>query len=148
MPVYFVTDESQCRRKGIYAMNPPDDILELLDDLLHDLGKYIALPITMLPEKASQTDLRNAIFFAVRETRTSPLGTQTAQEIWQTFCDDSGNQLVNLPGWHTLTRAVEVACAWADRVGQEAYEINRINLTNDMRAVSAAIRALQDEMDE
>jgi len=129
-------------------MNLAEDTLESLDDLLHDLGKYIALPITMLPPTAHHTELRDAVQSALLKTRTSPMGTQTAQAIWDTFCKEVGNQLTGFRGWHRLIEAVDTACAWAERINDTTLVIDRTQVTDDMRAVSAAIRALQDECNE
>ena len=46
--------------------------LELPDDLLHDLGKYVLLPINMLPKDAQIEDFRLALNRNFR-TRNSQL---------------------------------------------------------------------------
>jgi len=46
-------------------MTITEAILEQLDDLQHDLGKYIVLPVTLLPRDADQDELRGAIHTAL-----------------------------------------------------------------------------------
>ena len=35
--------------------------LDLLFDLLHDLGKYIRMPLSLLPDSAGEQEVRNAL---------------------------------------------------------------------------------------
>ncbi len=80
-------------------MSALDDILDDLDDLLHDLGKYIVLPISLLPDTATQDELRSALDTALFRTRRGPTGVQSAESIWTSFCEGSGNLIKEYPGF-------------------------------------------------
>ena len=54
---------------------------ELLEDLAHDLGRHVRLPLTLLPDGAAATDVREALRRAVFRTRTASGGAQGAAEL-------------------------------------------------------------------
>jgi hypothetical protein len=115
-----------------------------LDDLLHDLGKYIAFPLQMLPVDASTSEFREALYQAIHVTRTGPSGSQSASEIWQDFLQEGGNVLRGQPGWNVLLNTVEGALAWGERLRESAQPIDRAKANDDLRAVSSAIRDFRD----
>ena len=121
-------------------MTNPEESAELLDDLLHDLGKYIAFPIQMLPVEATDGEFRDALNNAIYDTRTGPNGSQSAREIWQEFLNEGGNELSRVPGWDILQEAVERALAWGRQLQEDTQPIHRAQATADLRAISPAIR--------
>jgi len=88
-----------------------DDLIDALLDLKHDLGKYIRLPVAMLPPNAAPDELRSAIDDALERTRRGPAGTRSAREIWRAFLDEAGAALERTAGLDPLTDAVERALA-------------------------------------
>ena len=124
-----------------------DDLLDALADLQHDLGKYIAMPVTMLPADATDADLRDAVRGALRETRIGPNGTRSAQSIWDGFQAEVGDTIDGTPGWDLLINAVAKALAWDSRLVGNA-PLDRSAVTGDLRAVSMRIRGLMEQLQE
>lgn len=123
------------------------DLEDALAELVHDLGKYLRLPLAWLPADASPDDVHAAARQALFATRRAGSTTTTAAEIWTAFTDEVGDNLTHLAGWSTLTQAISRAFAWGDRLnGPIAEPIDRAAVTADMSAVSPAIRALLDEV--
>ena len=102
-----------------------EEQLELLDDLLHDLGKYVALPINMLPKDAQIEDFRLALETALTRTRNSPTGVLSARQIWADFLADAGNVYESRSGWGRLRSAVDTAFAWQQQLGTDENTLNR-----------------------
>jgi hypothetical protein len=63
----------------------PGDLLDALDDLAHDLGRHIRLPLALLPIDAPETEVAAAAERAVRRTRTGPRGVFGADELLTDF---------------------------------------------------------------
>jgi len=57
--------------------------LEVLEDLHHDLGKYICFESRFVEENASNVELRTALCTDVFETRRGPDGVLTAWQVWE-----------------------------------------------------------------
>lgn len=118
------------------------DLLDALSDLQHDLGKYLRLPLAMLPADADERAVRAAARDALRRTRRGPNGTTDAATLWSDFRVEVGA----VEGWAAaaaLAEAVERALAWDARLDDGA-PLDRAALTADLSAVSPAIRALMD----
>ncbi len=124
-----------------------EDLEDALDDLAHDLGKYIHLPLSLLPNEATDSEFRAAAVKALLETRRGPSGTQSAQTIWSQFRDEVGNELEGKPGWTGVVQAVDHALAWASKIRVTAHELDRAELMNDLTAVTPAIRTLRSQLD-
>ena len=122
-------------------------ILELLDDLQHDLGKYVQLPLIMLPKDAEASVVRSAAYSALFETRRSSKGIESAEVLWTDFRAEVGNQLLGCQCWLPLVSALEAVFAWGPRIEDETQVLDRVKMTEDFCAVNSAIRALQDELD-
>jgi hypothetical protein len=122
------------------------ELLDVLADLQHDLGKYIRLPISMLPRDASPAELREALATALLRTRQSPRGTRSARAIWQEFETEAGADARAYPSYTALEAAVERALAWEMTAAREAAVIDRAALESDLAAVSSAIRKLIEEV--
>ncbi|MGK0357920.1 MAG: hypothetical protein ACI9U2_000203 [Bradymonadia bacterium] len=121
------------------------DLEDALAELVHDLGKYLRLPLAWLPADASADDVRAAAEQALLATRRAGAETIAAASIWAAFTEEVGDSLTQYPGWTTLTQAVEGAFAWADRLDGP---IDRAAVTADMSAVSPAIRSLLQAVSE
>ena len=122
-----------------------DDLLDALADLQHDLGKYTAMPVTMLSTDATDADLREAVRVALRETRRSPTATRSAGEIWDAFLAEVGDALAGSHAWEALCTAVDRARAWELRLPGNA-PLDRGAVTGDLCAISTRIRALTAEI--
>jgi hypothetical protein len=122
-----------------------DATLDLLLDLKHDLGKYLLLPIGLLPRDASEAALREALRRALRETRTSRGRTQSARELWQAFVAELGGELAHSTALAQLQAAVDRALSW-ERALDQAAPLERVPLERDLQAVQAAIAALIAEV--
>jgi len=121
-----------------------DATLDLLLDLKHDLGKYMVLPIALLPGDADAAALRAALERALRQTRSTRGVTRSAREIWQGFHDELAAVLAPESGLDDLRIAVERALAWEHALSvQDA--LDRAALERDFHAVQVAIAALIDE---
>ena len=126
-------------------MNKAEQI-ELLDDLLHDLGKYIAFPLNMLPSEPDGPMFQDAVEHALNQTRVGAQGSQSAKSIWANFLNEAGNAFDKNDCWQPMHDAVEAALAWGAHLGKPTLFISRKQVTDDIKAVSAAIRRLRDQI--
>ncbi len=62
-------------------------VLEMLDDLAHDLGRHIRLPLALLPIDAPPAEVAAAASRAVQRTRTGPRGVFGADELLADFLE-------------------------------------------------------------
>jgi hypothetical protein len=120
-----------------------EDLEDAVDDLAHDLGKYIHLPITLLPTDVDDVTFREAAHKALHQTRRGPNGSQSAASLWAAFQEEAGNELSMLEGWSELAGAVAQALTWTEAVSDTTQELNREALLTDLRAVTPAIRKLR-----
>ncbi len=120
-----------------------EDLLEALYDLKHDLGKYIRLPVAMLPPNASPTDLRQALARGLFETRKGPAGVLSAGQIFAAFTGEYGRNCEQFSAYERLTRAVDRALALNDCT--DAME--RGEIMHALGNVSAAIQTLIEEVE-
>jgi hypothetical protein len=121
-----------------------DATLDLLLDLKHDLGKYLVLPIALLPSDADASALRAALERALRQTRSSRGVTRSAREIWQDFDAELSGALSPGCGLDDLRRAIERALEWEHALAAHGT-LDRAALERDFAAVQVAIAALIDE---
>ena len=129
-------------------MDVLEEKLELLDDLLHDLGKYIAFPLQMLPKDATDGEFRAALDQALHVTRKGPMGVQSASDIWLNFRQECGNDIEDDEGWSDLVSAVEQALLWSELLADMKQTLDREQATADLRAVSGAIRQFRDTISD
>jgi len=122
-----------------------DATLDLLLDLKHDLGKYLLLPIGLLPKDAGEPELRDALRRALLQTRVSRGQSQSARELWQAFAAELGSELAGSAALAQLRAAVERALAWERALAPEVA-LERALLERDLQAVQAAIAALIAEV--
>ena len=121
-----------------------DATLDLLLDLKHDLGKYLLLPIALLPSDADAAALHDALERALRKTRSTRGVTRSAREIWQGFQAELADELAPGSGLDDLRVAVERALAWEHALAAHAA-IDRGAVERDFAAVQTAIAVLIDE---
>jgi len=125
----------------------PDDIVDALDDLQHDLGKYLRLPLAFLPADASAEDVREAARRALFETRRAGAVIDDAASIWGRFREEMNGALDALPTFHTLTTQVDRALEWSQPLREHQAAIDRLRIEADFSAVGQAIRDLRDAFD-
>ena len=124
-----------------------EDLEDALDDLAHDLGKYIHLPLSFLPPDATDDEVHNAAIIALNHTRRGPSGNQSARELWSDFCREVGNALADYSSWSNLERVVEKALSWTERTAGPFQPEFRDQLIEDLMAVAPAIRRLRGQID-
>jgi hypothetical protein len=120
----------------------PDDLLDALLDLQHDLGKYLRLPLAWLPPDAHESEVMAATVKALTCTREGPGGVRPASTIWADFRTEVGDALTAFRGWAVLTAAVARALAWRDNLSSP---LPRERVLADFTAVGVAISALIEE---
>jgi len=119
---------------------------ECLFDLKHDLGKYVKLPLGMLPKDAPWDQVVAQVRLAVYETRKGPRGVISAADLFSAFADEWRATLSGTPSFQGLERAVHEACALPDRVAKGQGAISRDEAERMLGAVSVSIQALMDEV--
>ncbi len=123
----------------------PEDVVDDLLDLSHDLGKYLRLPLAMLPGDASPAEVRSALEAALRRTRVGPGGVRPARSIWDALRPGIEDALAGTPGFARLEAAVARALAW-ERALDGGGGIDRAAVTADFEDVTLCIRALIEEV--
>jgi len=121
------------------------DIVDAILDVKHDLGKYIRMPIAMLPDDATDSALKEALLQALQRTRTGPKGPRSARSIWEGFAAEVGTALGKEPAFGAAAEAVERALAWEARAAGTA-PIERRSVEADFAAVGARIQELLNEV--
>jgi len=102
-----------------------EELIERLDDLLHDLGKHLLLPVALLPATATADDLRAAIAAGLRQVAA-----------WHAFQAAGAAALANDTGFRRVQATVAAALVWAD-----AVDVDRAQVQADFAAVGQAVRA-------
>jgi len=115
--------------------------MERLLDLAHDLGKYLRLPLTMLPPSADQAQLRTALQMALLQTRRKQGQSVSARELWGGFRQELAPAFEGQPAFVALEAAVARALAWEDALSG-ARPLDRAAAERDLRAVGDAIERL------
>jgi hypothetical protein len=123
-----------------------DDVTDALLDLSHDLGKYLRLPLAMLPVDAGPAEVRGALETALRRTRVGPSGVRPAREIWEGLRAEIAGPLAGSPGFQELEAAVEQALAWERALDGGREGIDRAAVAADFEAVAERIRDLIGEV--
>src|SRR5258705_320194 len=68
-------------------------LLDRVLDLQHDLGKYLRLPLRMLPGDAPANEVHAALREALLETRRAGAGVKSARSLWEAFAGESAAAL-------------------------------------------------------
>ncbi len=121
------------------------ELLDLLSDLKHDLGKYIRLPFTMLPPCADWDEVRTALHHALLQTRSGPDGFVPARDVWKRFLDEAGGCFESYAAWKAVVAAVDAALAW-EKALQDDAPIEREAVERDLAAVTVALQRLSMEV--
>ncbi len=125
-----------------------EELVDILTDLLHDLGKYIYMPLAMLPPDASDTEFMEALGKALYETRGTTTRTRSAREIWKMFLMDEDGRLEGRAGFAQLHETVGRALAWEDFLRPGKPSIPRHRVEHDLAQISVAIRTLIKELSD
>ena len=131
----------------MHSMDTENPVLDALDQLKHDLGKYMRMPVAFLAPDASKDDLKQALEMALLQTRSGGGRTQTAKEIWQDFLVDNSSALEGHIGFTELTSAVESALAWEAALSDES-RLDQVAITRDLGKVSVLISSLMQELND
>lgn len=129
-----------------------EELLDLLLDLQHDLGKYIRLPLAFLPKEADQESLRLALNKALLQTRSGPTGVVTAEQLWQAFLEAVGEdvafakELQQRLSFRQLKQSVAQALIWQQSLTEPAAELKRSTIEKDLGRVTQAIRSVIQEV--
>jgi hypothetical protein len=121
------------------------EIVDAVLDVKHDLGKYIRMPIAMLPAGAPDAAIRAALLQALLRTRTGPNGALSARSIWDAFSAEVAEALQEEPAFAALAESVVRALAWEDKAAA-AEPIDRSSVEADFAAVGARIQELLNEV--
>jgi hypothetical protein len=120
-----------------------EEMLDVLMDLKHDLGKYIRMPLAMLPAGAGDEEVTDAVRRGLLETRRGPAGVRSARGLWDEFTVEAKGALGNRAGWQRLESAVFTALTWEERL---AGPLPRLEVDRDLASVGASIQALIEEL--
>ena len=118
---------------------------EALDQLKHDLGKYMRMPVAFLSPDASKEDLKQALEMALLQTRSSAQGYQKASEIWGNFLKDWGASFDEHQTFQRLVSTVENALSWEAALEDDS-RLNQTEITRDLSQVNQVISTLMDEL--
>ncbi|MCA9543286.1 MAG: hypothetical protein KC613_02820 [Myxococcales bacterium] len=116
-----------------------DELMDVLLDLKHDLGKHLPRPVRWLPPDASADDLRAALRQALERTH----GGRSAAALWA----DAEGELASVaqrPAFQALALAVQRALAWGARLDDPDAALDRAAVEADLLAVGPAVAALMD----
>lgn len=102
-----------------------EELLETLDELQHDLGKHLLMPVALLPQTASHVDLRDAVDRGLRQVAA-----------WRAFGQGSGRSLAGDQAFAVVDARVAAAAQWG-----VAEHLDRSRVQADFAAVGEAIRA-------
>ncbi len=115
-------------------------------DLQHDLGKYLRLPVAMLPAAAGSDELREAVCEGAFRTRRGPAGVRAAQEIWDDLCAEAAGRLDAFGAWERAGRALKQALELGARARSGAALPPREELLAQLSEVAAAAAELLAEV--
>jgi hypothetical protein len=124
-----------------------EDLLEALSDLKHDLGKYIKLPVTMLPGDADSAEVARQVKQAIQRTRRGPEGDRPAADIFGAFTAEWDEVIRAFRGYRTLCRALARAISWSTRVDEGPQTWSRKDVEADLKMVGETIQALMQEIE-
>ena len=113
------------------------ELIEALDDLVHDVAKYMVFEVRFLAPDASDAALREAVFTDVCRTRTvrDANGMEHSEPAWVLWRRMVPTELKNHPLAQSIDAAMNhlAALPWGDPA-------------HDWRAVAAAVRQTSDDI--
>ncbi len=123
------------------------DLVEVLDDLRHDLVKYLSLPLRMLPVDAPEDEVRRAVEQALFATQSGAGGRRDAQTIYAQLRSELCARGADAVQLSRLDEVVGRALAWRARLTSEhAFDrALRARVESDFAAVARVVDAWLDE---
>jgi len=118
-------------------MTPSDDLTDLADELVHDLGKHMVLPIALVPRDADASTVAGAVGRAL--FRRHGGAVEAVEVIWAR----TRGQFEGLSSLPACDAAIAAAVAWR---GRDIAAGDQARLLDDCRAVAVALRALRREV--
>ena len=113
-------------------------LVDRLDDLRHDLGKYLRLPLAFLPPGAPEPEVRQAVSDGLFATRRQGQQVRTARAMWEAFWGDLPGSIRSSGALRALGESVERALAWEKRL-DDPEPIDRALAWRDLNGVGDAI---------
>ncbi len=135
--------QNYCRIDTRVAAAYAAPMLDLLDDLQHDLGKHLRLPLAMLAPDCTKAELYAALQDALLRTRHGAHGAQSAEMLWQQFLEAAGPTYDGYPHARHLRTCVASALIWRHA---SADELQRSEIESDFLALAQAIRQMRAEV--
>ncbi len=114
-----------------------DNIVDLLYDLKHDLGKYIVLPVAMLPASSDSSAVKKALYNALYKTRVKGDESVSALQIWNGYKYKIKKQL-SCELWSLLNGAVDKVLALDMVVSSESF-VHRDTVLKELTGLSDTI---------
>jgi hypothetical protein len=133
-------------RSGTMNQSEREEVLDLLLELGHELGKYLRMPLAFLPATASPEELCETVRRTLTQTRDGPRGRRSARQLWTTFVHEAGGRLDSLETFQELEAAVGRALAWEGLQVREGT-LSRVQIEADFGAISPAIRAVIQDIE-
>jgi hypothetical protein len=121
-------------------MSSDPALRELLEDLRHDLVKYVRLPLRMLPGDADPDAVRGALACALLRTRESPDEVLSAREIYARAKPALLAAAADPARLAAFDGALARVLAWEARLSG-ARALDRKQLESDLSALAAALDA-------
>ncbi len=126
-----------------------ETLIEILEDVHHDLGKHLPLPLRLLPADADSAALRDAARTALLRTRRGADGATAAADLWADFVNELtpalGRPLPAAgPAWVALVETMDRALAWGARLDGA---LDRAALMADLTAVGPAVDRVLDALE-
>jgi hypothetical protein len=122
-------------------------LLESLYDLKHDLGKYIKMPVSMLPKDAKWDEVTVQAVKAILETRKGQSGVISAKMLFDQFAAEWETRLAGNEAYQQIAFSVQVAVALVGRIERHDAGLSREGVEQTLGAVTVAISKLQDEVE-
>lgn len=113
-----------------------DDLLDVLADLTHDLGKHLPRPVRWLPPEADEAAVRAALTAAL----AAPAGGESAAALWAEGVEALA-PLAHTPAVQALHAVMARALGWQARLDGP---LDRAAIEADLLAVAPALRAVMD----
>ena len=130
----------------IVRMSRDATLAELLDDLRHDLAKYLSLPLRMLPRDAEPAALRAALADALWHTRRSGGRSTPARELYARARAELLETKADPARLRALDQAVARALAWEGALARDA-PLPRAQIEADLSAVGVELEAWSREVE-
>lgn len=122
-------------------LHPGIELHEELMDLAHDLGKYVRLPLAMLPADADRAQVVEAVREGIVRTRRGPWGITPARRIWEDFLGRNPG-FTDQPGHRPLDAAVSRVLELEPGLARDLDGLSRQELTLILGEIALRINDL------